>query len=261
MYTIATLDELRRRLNLAEGDRGSDDELRRALAEASHLIESATGRRYCPRLATLEVYPERAEPRRLILPDDLLELHGLRDEGGALDLADLRLLPGDGDQPASVLQLKPGASFRLGIRPEASVSVSGVWGWHDRWSEAWRASGDRVRDATLSATATTITVADSGGMDEDGAEPRFQAGHLLRIKGEYLRVTAIDRTANQLTVLRGVAGAAAASHPIHTKIETFAPAPAIRDLCLRYAELMVKSAGPLALESTPLLQRMRRLTA
>ena len=42
MYTIATLEDLRRHLNLGEGDRGSDDALLRALQDASHLIESAT---------------------------------------------------------------------------------------------------------------------------------------------------------------------------------------------------------------------------
>lgn len=261
MYTIATLEDFRRRLNLAEGDRGSDDELRRALTEASHLIETATGRRYCPRIATLDLKPDRAEPRSLILPDDLLELHAVRDDGGALDLADVGLLPAHDDEPASVLQLKPDASFRLSLGSFGAVRVSGVWGWHDRWSQAWRDSGDRVRDATLSATATTITVEDSDGLDEDGARPRFQAGHLLRIGGEYLRLAAIDRASNQLTVLRGVGGTDAVAHPINTKIKTYAPAPAIRDLTLRYAELMVKSAGPLPLESSPLLERMRRLTA
>ena len=113
----------------------------------------------------------------------------------------------------------------------------------------------------MSATATTITVEDSDGADEDGASPRFQAGHLLRVKGEYLRLTAVDHTANQLSVLRGVGGTVAAAQAVDAKIESYAPAPAIRDLTLRYAELMVKTAGPLELESTPLIARMRRLTA
>ena len=73
MYTIATLEEFRRRLNLGAGDRGSDDDLLRALGEASHLIELATGRRFCPRLATLDATPDRPDPRSLVLQDDLLE--------------------------------------------------------------------------------------------------------------------------------------------------------------------------------------------
>ncbi|MCY3831985.1 MAG: hypothetical protein OXG85_03140 [Chloroflexi bacterium] len=260
MYTIATLEDLRRRLKLADSDRGSDDELLRALQEASHLIESASGRRFCPRLATLEIQPDAADPRMLILPDDLLELRALNDAGGALGLAAIARLPGPSDEPASVLQLKRGAGFRLSIHPASSISVSGVWGWHDRWTQAWRDSGDRVQANGLAAAATVVPVEDCDGADKDGLQPRFHVGHLLRIDGEYLRVTAIDSAANQLTVLRGVGGTRAQTHARGATIETYAPAPAIRDLTLRYAELMSKSVGPLQRESTPLLARMRRLT-
>lgn len=261
MYTIATLEDLRRHLHLGDGDRGSDDALLRALQEASHLIESATLRRYCPRVDTLEVKLDRSNPAALILSDDLLELRAVNDAGGAIDLADLVALPRDGDEPASILQLKPGAALRSGLSPAASVSVSGLWGWHDRWSRAWRNSGDQVGDRALSASATRLDVADSAGADEDESRPRFQVGHLLRIDGEYLRVTAIDRSANRMTVLRGVAGTRATAHLRGAAIETFAPAPALRDLCVRYAERMLKSVGPLDLGSAPLLRRMRRLTA
>ena len=261
MYTIATLEDLRRHLNLAEDDSGSDDDLLRALAEASHLIETTTQRRFCPRVETLAVKPDRTNPRALILPDDLLELRAVNDAGGAIDLADMHSLPGHGDEPASILQFKQGASFRLGLSPVNAVSVSGVWGWHDRWSRAWRDSGDQVRDSSLAASTTIINVDNISGADEDGARPRFHVGHLLRIDGEYLRVTAVDRAANRLTVLRGVGGTGATAHRRNAKIETYAPAPAIRNLTLRYAELMTKSVGPLELAPTPLLERMRRLTA
>jgi len=260
MYTIATLEDLRRRLQLADDDRGSDDDLLRALQEASHLIESASGRRYCPRLETLEIRRDSATARALILPDDLLELRALNDGAGALNLADIARLPGHSGQPASVLQLKQGAAFRLGLHPDSTVSVSGVWGWHDRWTQAWRDSGDRVQAGALAAAATVIPVQDSAAADADGLRPRLHVGHLLRIRSEYLRVTAIDRAANQLTALRGVGGTRAQEHARDAKIKTYAPAPAIRDLTLRYAELMSKSVGPLQREMSPLLERMRRLT-
>lgn len=261
MYTIATLQDLRRHLNLGDGDRGGDDALLRALQEASHLIESATLRRYCPRVETLEVKPDRSNPSLLILPDDLLELRAVDDGGGGIDLAVLVALPRDGDEPASALQRKPGGSFRRGLSPVAAVRVSGVWGWHDRWSRAWWDSRDQVSNRAISASAALVEVADSEGADEDGARPRFHVGQLLRIDGEYLRVTAIDRSANRMTVLRGVAGTRATGHLRGAKIESYAPSPAIRDLCVRFAERLLKSAGPLDLASTPLLERMRRLTA
>ena len=261
MYTIATLEDLRRHLQLSEDDSGSDDDLMRALQGASHLIESTTQRRYCPRIETLELTADRSAPGTLILPDDLLELRSISDDGGAIDLAEVSLQPGRGDEPAGILQLEPGAAFRFGLSPISMVSVGGVWGWHDRWSRAWRDSGDPVGDQALSAHATLIGVADGAGADEDGARPRFQVGHMLRIDGEYLRVTAVDGTANRLTVLRGVAGTRATAHLRGTTIETYAPAPTIRDLTVRYAELMLKSVGPIELDSRPLLERLRRLTA
>ena len=261
MYTIATLEDLKRHLNLGANDGGDDDGLLRALGDASCLIESATGRRYCPRMATLVANPDPADPQALILPDDLLELSAVSDDGGAIDLAEISMLPGPADEPASVLRLKRGAAFRSVLGAAPSVSVSGVWGWHDRWAAAWRDSLDQVSDNAMSAHATRLGVDDSEGADEDGGRPRFHVGHLLRVDGEYMRVTAIDRGANALTVLRGVGGTRATAHLRAAKIETFAPAPAMRDLTVRYAELMLKSAGPLELASTPLLERMRRLTA
>ncbi|MDE2774455.1 MAG: hypothetical protein OXI77_00810 [Chloroflexota bacterium] len=259
MYTIATLEDLRRHLNVG-ANAGSEDDLLRALGEASHLIESTTQRRYCPRLATLEVKPAAAAPRMLILPDDLLELRALSDGGGAVDIAHIFNVPGESDEPSSILRLKRGRAFRLGLNRVDSVSVTGIWGWHDRWAQAWRDSGDRVGEKALSAHAALLRVANSAGADEDGVAPRFHVGHLLRIGGEYLRVTAIDRSANRLTVLRGIGGTRATAHLRDAKIETYAPSPAIRDLTVRYAELTLKSVGPLELQS-PLLDRMRRLTA
>ena len=261
MYTIATLHDLRRHLNLTANDNDGDDDLLRALQDASHLIEALTQRRYCPRLESRAVSLDPANPHELFLPDDLLELKSISDEGGGINLAEIRLLPSHADSPASVLQRTDGASFSFSVSPSNSVSIDGVWGWHDRWSQAWRDSRDTIRDLSLSAAETVLTVDDSDGSDQDGLSPRFHIGHLLRIEDEYLRVTAVDHTANQLTVLRGVRGTEAASHARGAKIETYAPPPAIRDLTLRYAELMIKSVGLLDEASTPLLERMRRLTA
>ena len=261
MYTIATLDDLRRHLNLSASDSSEDSDLLQRLQAASQLIESLTQRRYCPRLRTREVALDRANPRELILPADLLELRALSMGGVALKRADCRLLPDDRDAPASVLQLAEGALVQVGDSADASVSIEGVWGWHDRWTEAWRGSGDTVRDAVLYTYSGVITVGDAAGSDQDGREPRFQVGQLLRIKTEYLRITAIDSAKNRLSVLRGVQGTTAATHRRGAAIETYRPALAIQDLTLRFAELMTKSAGLLERESTPLLERMRRVTA
>ncbi|MCY3778919.1 MAG: hypothetical protein OXG78_01295 [Chloroflexi bacterium] len=260
MYTIATLDDLRRRLGLSETDADSDQDLLHSLQEASHLIESLTQRRYCPRLQSRTVPLGRTAPRLLILPDDLLELRAVNDAGGEMDLDRFLRLPEDPNMPASILHLARGVTFRLDASAPRAVTIEGIWGWHDRWTQAWVDSGDTVRDSALSETGVTVTVNDSAGSDADGNSPRFQAGHLLRIKDEYLRVTAVDRQNHHLTVQRGAQGTLASTHRRGATIETYSPSLPIRDLTVRYAELMMKSHGPLADEPSSLLSRMRRLT-
>ena len=261
MYTIATLHALRRHLNLAAADTSSDADLMRCLQRASHIIESLTRRQYCPTVASLSASIQPEHPEELILPNDLLALTSLDNgDGSSMSLNDVRLVPSQPDVPASVLHLVHGARFIYSQSPINAIRISGIWGWHDHWSRAWRDSGDAIQDHPLAADATTLSVADAAGTDRDGISPRFQVGHLLRIESEYLRVTAIDRASSRLTVLRGVQGTAAAAHPSGLRIETYQPVPAISDLCLRYAARLIHSVGVLDSESAPLLERLRRLS-
>ena len=261
MYTIATLDDLRRRLGLSETDADSDQDLLHSLQEASHLIESLTQRRYCPLLQTRTVPLVRTAPRLLFLPDDLLALRAINDSGGEVNFDRFLRLPEDPDMPASILHLARGVTFRLDASAPRAVTIEGIWGWHDRWTRAWVDSGDAVRDSALSDSATIVGVNDTNASDSRGFSPRFQAGHLLRIKDEYLRVTAVDRQNHHLTVQRGAQGTLASTHRRGTTIETYSPSLAVRDITVRYAELMMKSHGPLADEPSSLLSRLRRLNA
>ena len=198
---------------------------------------------------------DAANPRELILPDDLLELISINAEQQILSGDAVRRVPSRADLPASVLILNEGEVFN------GELSITGIWGWHDRWTRAWRKSGDHIVDRDLTADAIWIPVDDVDGEDQDSISPRFQVGQLLRIENEYLRLSAIDQGDNRLHLLRGAQGTVAVSHAVSTAIEIYRAASAIRDLCLRYAELLINSAGLLADESSPLLTRLRRLTA
>ncbi len=261
MYTIATLDDLRRQLGLAATDSDSDQELLHSLQEASHLIESLTQRRYCPLLQRRVIPLNPIAPRLFILPDDLLELRAVNDAGGEIDHDLFLRLPEDPDTPASILHLARGRTIRYDASGTRAVAIDGVWGWHDRWTGAWTDSGDAISGSALSAKAAIISVSDTSGSDTAGFSPRFQVGQLLRIKDEYLRITAIDRQNRQLTVRRGAQGTIAAMHPQGALIETYAAALPIRDLTVRYAELMLKSHSLLEDGPSTLVNRMRRLTA
>ena len=261
MYTIATLYELRRHLGLTETDAATDADLRQALQKASHLIETLTQRRYFPYSESRELPVEPANPRELILPDDLLQLTSIhRGDGSAVSLDTIRRVPNHPDLPASLLIATEGtAAFSGG--PDDRLIVTGVWGWHDRWTRAWRDSGETISDNPLAAATTSVSVDDADGIDALTGAPRFQIGQLLRIENENLRLTEIDSANNQLTVLRGVQGSEPENHTRGMRIETFSAVPTIRDLCLRYAALLINSVGLLDEEPSPVLRGLRRLTA
>lgn len=260
MYTIATLNDIRGHLQLADDDTASDADLLKALQQASHLIESLTNRRYCPHVESRIASIDKDHPTELILPDDLLSLTSLTNgDGTAISTDDIELVPQSDDMPASALVLINGESFTYSESAVNAITINGTWGWHDRWSQAWRDSKDTVQDDPLSDSATSITVTDADGSDGDGFSPRFEVGQLLRIESEFVRVLAVDADNNQLTVLRGVHGTSASEHTQGAVIYTYQPVPAIRDLCVRYAELLFKSIGVFDTHEDATLRRLRRI--
>jgi len=149
--------------------------------------------------------------------------------------------------------------------PLAAVTVGGLWGWHDRPSQAWRSSGDSVQDNPLSAAATIITVVDADGADVDGQSPRFQVGQLVRIDDEMLWVLAVDAGANTLTVQRAVNGTMAATHAQGAAIEIYKPPADLNALALRWAawlyhtpdDTMVNGVPTGLVAETAILRRLR----
>lgn len=241
MYTIATLEQLRRRLGLTASDTADDDRLLRALQAASAEVERLTGRRYCPRRATIAHDADIFQASELLLTDDLLAITTLTNgDGSILSPADYVTIPAEGDAPISVIRLIGGQAFVWDETPLQAIEVSGLWGWHDRWSMAWTASADTVQDNPLAIEATSLTVSDADGLDSAGETPRFQVGQLLRIADEYLWVLAVDSATNTLTVQRGVQGTSAATHAQGSAIAVYHPPREVEMLVLRWAAWLVK---------------------
>ena len=240
MYTLATLYQLRQRLGLSDSETSEDGRLLSALQPASAQIEQAAGRRFTPRLATIE--HDITHSDELLLRDDLLELDTLTNgDDSSMDTSDVLTLPESTmDGPISVLRLIDGQAFTWDESPLRAVRVTGLWGWHDRWSRAWRSSSDTVQDNPLSSSATTLTVSDADGTDSYNQAPRFQVGQLLRIEDEYVRVLAVNIMTNALTVLRGQHGTTAAAHVQTTTIDIFEPVLEVEILCLRWANWLYK---------------------
>jgi hypothetical protein len=264
MYTLATLHQLRQRLGLASADTADDPRLLDALQAATAHIEQSANRRFCPRIATIghTIGKDRTE---LLLVDDLLELTALTDgDGSVIPLSDVMLIP-DSDEPAGALKLTDGRVFTWEETPEQAVTVTGVWGWHNRWSSAWLNSADTVQNNPLNASATALTVADADGADGNNQLPRFQVGQLLKIESEYLRVLAVNTATNVLTVQRGVNGTTAASHAQNTAISIYQPPLEVQILALRWAAWLYKepdnraAASALPSSLTAALNPFRRL--
>ncbi|MBZ0297180.1 MAG: hypothetical protein K8L99_31765, partial [Anaerolineae bacterium] len=129
------------------------------------------------------------------------------------------------------------------------VSVIGIWGYHDRWGQAWRASGDSVQDNPLGASATTLSVSDADGADADSESPRFQVGQLLQIGTEYVWLLAIVE--NTLTIQRGANGTTAAEHALDSAISVYRPPLDVEMLCLRWAAWLYKEPDNRTFTITP----------
>lgn len=237
MYTLATAQQLRARLGLAAGDPADDERLGRALNAATLRIERDSGRHFLPLQATLS-HPAR-HPRELTLQDDLLQLQRLvNGDGREIDLRHVQTLPAASEGSVSLLRLRGGQRFS---GPEA-VQVEGLWGWHERRSQAWRGGVDALQDDPLAATATSLRVSDGG---------RFQAGQLLRLGDEYLRLLSIDAASHVLGVERSAQGTLAVAHSQGGAIDVYRPPAAAELLCLRLAAWLYREPERVPAEALP----------
>jgi hypothetical protein len=238
MYTLTTLHQLRIRLGLATTDTADDPQLLTALQHASRQIETTCGRRFSPHQRTLR--HTITEATELLLDDDLLELLTLTNgDSTTIPLSDVLTQPTTA--PHSLLYLTQGRVFTWQTTPRQAITVTGIWGWHDRPADQWRNSNDAL-NIIIGSTNTSLTLVNINGTDSSLESPRIQVGHLLRIDSEYLRVLAVNPATNQITVLRGVNGTTAASHAYATPIFTYQPAPDIIALTLRWAAMLYKEA-------------------
>ncbi len=255
---LATLYALRQDLGFAASDTAEDARLLSCLTAATALIESGAGRRFRPSLATR---PQSIDPRHaseILLDADLLTLqsvtHGANE---VIALNQLQVLAGR-------LSYLNGQSFRYIDSPEMAVNVTGIWGFHEDWANAWRQSSDSVQNAPLTSSATALTVTDADGTDINGVLPRFQVGQLLQIEAEYVSVISVNTVTNVLTVRRGVQGTPAASHAQNIVISIYQPPRAVELLCLRVAGWLYREPNTINATAmppmlAPALQMIRRV--
>jgi hypothetical protein len=124
-----------------------------------------------------------------------------------------------------------------------TLTVTGVWGVHRDYANAFVKVDDVADVAGINASVTTLTVADVDGADQYGLTPRISAGNLLKIGSEYLLVTATDTTANTATVRRGVNGSTAAVHANGDDVYVWNVEETVRDAVAKQAGLKYLRRG------------------
>ena len=231
MFNYVTLDSVKAHYRLPDTT-VDDDKLLDYIDWSSRLIENWKGRRYDPRVQTrvfdcpqangsgFGVYDfalATAKTNRILrLDDDLLEVVKLLN-GDSVEITDYVTEPAN-EYPKNRIALRSSEVFvPSDDGPEQAISLSGIWGYHDRWAEAWSVLG--ALTGSLSASADEITV--SG----------VEIGQLLRLDTEYVLV--LDISSTTATVERGYNGTTAAVHASGTDIELFHPMSTIVQCCMR----------------------------
>ncbi len=249
---ITSIKDARRELKpTLSSDTSNNAYLVQALRAAERRFVDRVGFDFVPAVRTLELYDAYRDDRvlhngiRLMLPGPLLAASALANGVTALAGNDYQLVALEPTRPTM-----PYAAVRLISTVWAADSlttpnatITGTWGYHADYANAWLTSGDTVRDNPLTSGATSLTVADADGADAYGETPRFSPGQVVKIESEWLEVLAVNPTTNVLTVKRGINGSTAAAHVQGTAISVWEADPAAVRAITRWVALMLDRRG------------------
>jgi len=112
------------------------------------------------------------------------------------------------------------------------LTVTGTWGWHEDWNNAFVATGTLL--AGYDATVTTIVL--SAGQGD-----LFSPGNMILIDDEYLEITVV--AVDTLTVIRGYNGSTAAAHLILAPVSILQIPEDIQRVTARQADLLFARLG------------------
>lgn len=227
MY-YATLTQVRAYLKLDTAETGDDALLTDLIRWSCAYADTRAGTSFKPTIATRYFDVPCNDARLLQFDDHLLELSSITNgDGVAISLSDVMYHP-SALYPRYGIRIKAQSAYTW--QPDGYgetrqvIALTGTWGYHDDWSNAFVLSGDAVANVGgISAAATSITVTDADGTASDLQTPRFQAGQLIKIGTEYMDVTAVNTGTNALTVVRGVNGSTAATHAASDAISIYRP--------------------------------------
>ncbi len=240
------------RVEITATDTSGDAYVLAALREACARIDELLGLEFAPRLKTRHFdalgYHIDDERRLLQLDEPLLVATEIvTAEGETLTPSAYALHPLDerrGPTPYDGIRLVASGSSWSDYAGDwqDAIAVTGIWGFHRRYEQSWRSSGDAVVDGINSST-TQIAVTDADGPDASAWSPRFSPGQLIQIGSEWLNVEAVDAEENILTVQRGVRGSTAAAHDSGATISLWQPEEPIQRAVNRWVAYVYARRG------------------
>ena len=227
---------------IGSGSSSSDEVLAQLITRTSRQIDGICQRVFAPRILT-HVY-DLPSDSELTFDDDLLEVLALTNGDGTVIArdGDYKLYPLNFSAKHKLKLLGSGSSIFLPSSSgdvEGAISLSAVWGYHDRYAEAWVDVGAAI-SAGVNASVTQITVSPSRAI---------RAGQLVKIDSEYLYVRSVTVNATSgdvLTVSRAANGSTAASHSSSASVLVWTN-PLVEDLATQavvaYSRLRDNPAG------------------
>ena len=220
LNSYATLQEFKNYW-LARGGENSVDTRDDAVIEsllrtASRYIDSKTGRRFTPYIETryFDVPSEQIDLRSLNMDEDLLEaITVVNGDGVTIPSTEYTLRPRN-RTPHLSIRLKDDSTYYWASDGAGDVhdiiAVTGVWGYHDRYSQAW----------LLGSTAAEAMDATETGYDVTSGL-LLEAGDLIRFDNELGYVSSV--ATNTLTITRGENNSTAATHLTSINITIWQP--------------------------------------
>ncbi len=193
------------------------------LDAASRYVDNETQRIFYPTVQTR--YFDVPDGRELYVDEDLLEVLSITNGGASLASSEYNLVPRN-YSPAYGIKITDVSSYAWTSNAagsmEQAVAVNGVWGYHDKYSQAWGDSITITEDLDTSENAIDVS-----------SHTIFNAGHIIRIDNELMLITGV---ASSITVVRGWNGSTAATHTNGTSIEIWHAMHGAKQACLEIAQ-------------------------
>ncbi len=122
------------------------------------------------------------------------------------------------------------------------IKIDGIWGWHNRYSKAWRSVSSLC--SALNDSSLSFELKLPHGPDPLGRTPCISPGNIIRIDQEVMVVYDVETTSDIITVFyRGDRGTTEVSHLATAPVFVWEPMADITRACVRWAAYLQTRVG------------------